>query len=537
MSAFDRLHPALQHHIVNSLGWRELRPVQDLSIDAYLDGANLVDPGPDSGRKDRGGLLSRHFPDAGGIVGAACPSSTSARSGRSSTTKNNVFAATSNWSDDGRPAGTETRRRAKSVGSWPNRRTACSPRPSRWKSCWFRRRSTTAVLRERPHGRRSTNYMPSPAMTGVGTCSRSSPASNGWPGGTFSGSACRRRWAIPKRCWRGCRRAPQRPKQVISTALGRRSKHRTCNSTTSVRWRMRPRSSGLLHEGEKRLVFCDSRSRVEQLALLLREQGVETFVSHSSLGLDDRRQAEQAFAQRQNCVIVATSSLELGLDVGDLDRVIQIDAPPTVSSFLQRMGRTGRRAAYNAELPFPGDDRRGAASGRGPARTCGGWFRRAGRRAAEALPHPGPAVDGAGPARTGIGRTDWFRWVETVPGFRRDGARRLSRTLSMRSCSDPEFSGADQGILSFAPEGRGRSSAKGTSWSFCPFSPRPRSSGLLLGPEGTRVRSRIDLLQAGRRANDPGARRSKLEDESSGLETPDRPRRADRRAGTITMAW
>ena len=47
--------------------------------------------------------------------------------------------------------------------------------------------------------------------------------------------------------------------------------------------------------------------------------------------------------QRQNCVIVATSSLELGLDVGDLDRVIQIDAPPTVSSFLQRMGRTGRR--------------------------------------------------------------------------------------------------------------------------------------------------------------------------------------------------
>ena len=42
MSAFDRLHPALQHHIVNSLGWRELREVQDASIEGYLGGANLV---------------------------------------------------------------------------------------------------------------------------------------------------------------------------------------------------------------------------------------------------------------------------------------------------------------------------------------------------------------------------------------------------------------------------------------------------------------------------------------------------------------
>ncbi|MGS0758609.1 helicase-related protein, partial [Roseateles sp. GG27B] len=40
----------------------------------------------------------------------------------------------------------------------------------------------------------------------------------------------------------------------------------------------------------------------------------------------------------------ATSTLELGIDVGDLDRVIQIDSPSTVSSFLQRMGRTGRRS-------------------------------------------------------------------------------------------------------------------------------------------------------------------------------------------------
>lgn len=99
-----------------------------------------------------------------------------------------------------------------------------------------------------------------------------------------------------------------------------------------------------LHRGEKRLVFVDSRSRVELLAMELRGLGVNTFVSHSSLSLEERKAAEAAFAEGSNCVIVATSTLELGIDVGDLDRVIQVDAPYSVSSFLQRIGRTGRRA-------------------------------------------------------------------------------------------------------------------------------------------------------------------------------------------------
>jgi ATP-dependent helicase Lhr and Lhr-like helicase len=67
------------------------------------------------------------------------------------------------------------------------------------------------------------------------------------------------------------------------------------------------------------------------------------FVSHSSLSADTRRQTEAAFGTATNCVIVATSPLELGIDIGDLDHVIQIDAPATVASFLQRLGRTGRR--------------------------------------------------------------------------------------------------------------------------------------------------------------------------------------------------
>ena len=98
-----------------------------------------------------------------------------------------------------------------------------------------------------------------------------------------------------------------------------------------------------LHRGEKRLVFCDSRSSAEQLGSMLRAHEVRTFVSHASLSASERRQAETAFSEEKDCVIVATSTLELGIDVGDLDQVIQIDAPSTVSSFLQRMGRTGRR--------------------------------------------------------------------------------------------------------------------------------------------------------------------------------------------------
>ncbi|TDQ53766.1 DEAD/DEAH box helicase [Actinorugispora endophytica] len=107
-----------------------------------------------------------------------------------------------------------------------------------------------------------------------------------------------------------------------------------------------------LHAGEKRLVFCDSRQAVEQLGAALRPRGVTVFLSHASLSADERRRAEAAFAEARDCVIVSTSTLELGIDVGDLDRVIQVNAPGTVASFLQRVGRTGRRAGTRRNCLF-----------------------------------------------------------------------------------------------------------------------------------------------------------------------------------------
>jgi ATP-dependent Lhr-like helicase len=107
-----------------------------------------------------------------------------------------------------------------------------------------------------------------------------------------------------------------------------------------------------LHHGEKRLVFAESRAQAEDMANSLRDLGILTFITHSSLSQEERRRSEQAFAEARDCVVVATSALELGIDVGDLDRVIQLDSPRTVASFLQRMGRTGRRPGTTRNTLF-----------------------------------------------------------------------------------------------------------------------------------------------------------------------------------------
>jgi ATP-dependent Lhr-like helicase len=207
----------------------------------------------------------------------------------------------------------------------------------------------------------------------------------------------------------------------------------------------------LLHQGEKRLVFCDSRSRVEQLVVSLRQLGVETFVSHSSLGLDERRQAEAAFAQRQNCVIVATSSLELGLDVGDLDRVIQIDAPATVSSFLQRMGRTGRRANTTRNCLFL------ATSDDGLLRAAAliDLHRQGYVEPVIAPPRPYHILAQQLMAlilqERGIGQSEWFPWIRGVPAFARMPVDSVSAVVEFMLSEGLLW--RDNGILAFAPKG------------------------------------------------------------------------------------
>ena len=104
--------------------------------------------------------------------------------------------------------------------------------------------------------------------------------------------------------------------------------------------------------GYKSLLFCQSRRLSEALAASMERAQVDVFVHHSSVSLEERQAAEARFERGANTCIVCTSTLELGIDVGDLDKVLQANAPTTVSSFLQRMGRTGRRPGQVANTAF-----------------------------------------------------------------------------------------------------------------------------------------------------------------------------------------
>jgi ATP-dependent Lhr-like helicase len=108
--------------------------------------------------------------------------------------------------------------------------------------------------------------------------------------------------------------------------------------------------------GKKSLFFCQSRSLTETIAEQMRGCDIEVFVHHGSVSKEERLAAEERFATGTNACIVATSTLELGIDVGGLDLTFQANAPSTVSSFLQRMGRTGRREGTEANMTFLCED-------------------------------------------------------------------------------------------------------------------------------------------------------------------------------------
>jgi ATP-dependent helicase Lhr and Lhr-like helicase len=98
-----------------------------------------------------------------------------------------------------------------------------------------------------------------------------------------------------------------------------------------------------LVSGKKALVFVNSRTTAEQLARSCTGRLRNLHIHHSSLSTATRREAEEAFSSQDGACIICTSTLELGIDIGDLDIVVQVGPPDTVSSFLQRMGRSGRR--------------------------------------------------------------------------------------------------------------------------------------------------------------------------------------------------
>ena len=95
--------------------------------------------------------------------------------------------------------------------------------------------------------------------------------------------------------------------------------------------------------GRKSLVFVNSRSEAEKIMKAGAGRIRNLHIHHSSLPTAQRKTAEDAFHSDEGACIICTSTLELGIDIGDLDVVVQVHPPNSVSSFLQRMGRSGRR--------------------------------------------------------------------------------------------------------------------------------------------------------------------------------------------------
>ena len=102
--------------------------------------------------------------------------------------------------------------------------------------------------------------------------------------------------------------------------------------------------------GKKCLVFVNSREECETVTTTLRQycdlqhERDRFLIHHGNLSASYRETAEGVMKDdSQYMTTVTTATLELGIDIGRLERAFQIDAPWTVSSFLQRMGRTGRR--------------------------------------------------------------------------------------------------------------------------------------------------------------------------------------------------
>lgn len=449
MSSFERLHPALQYHIVNSLGWSSLRPLQEATIDPILNGEHAILLAPTAGGKTEAAafpIFSRMLTEnwQGLSVLYICP----------------IKALLNNLESRLSYYGSLLGRR---VGLWhgdisPSQKSKLSADPpdlllTTPESLEVMLVSTRidhrqllgnlqCVIIDEVHAfagddrgwhliylLERLSYLSRREMQRLGLS-----ATVGNPGVLCD-------WLTA-----GC----LNPRSVINPPV-----ESTVKPVVEIDWVGSLENAAIvisrLHRGEKRLVFCDSRARVEELAVLLRSMAVETFVSHSCLSLEERKAAEQAFSQGNDCVIVATSTLELGIDVGDLDRVIQIDAPATVASFLQRIGRTGRRSGTSRNCLFLATKREAFLQTAALMQLWSEGY------VEPIIPPPLPLqifaqqIMALALQEGGITFNDWPNWIGRLPGLSHLPPNQLSQLIQYMC--DVGILHSDQGILSIGDSG------------------------------------------------------------------------------------
>lgn len=114
------------------------------------------------------------------------------------------------------------------------------------------------------------------------------------------------------------------------------------------------------------IAFVEGRRFAEKLAYYVNQLGGEDYARthHGSLSKEQRASVEQALREGELHLLCATSSMELGIDVGDIDKVLQIGCPRSISSTKQRLGRAGHRPKETSVMQiFPREDSEGLYCG------------------------------------------------------------------------------------------------------------------------------------------------------------------------------
>lgn len=339
-TAFSRLEPRLQHALVHTLQWRSLRPVQELAVPPILDGHNVLVLAPTAGGKTEAAvlpLLSALLPQAGRGVGALYLSPLRAllnnQEARLQRLCGMVGMSAFKWHGDvsARDKRGFSRTPADILMLTPeslevlllSRRYRIDELFSRLSVVVIdeihafagdERGDHLLALLERLSARLSRDLQ----RVGLSATVGNPDTLLQWLCGTSARPA-----TLVRPDAAGARRRVE-----IHAAAGE-------DEVDGVVRR--------LVRGRKSLCFSESRGQTERLKTVVESAGVRTMVHHGSLSQELRETAEGAFRDATQCCILCTSTMELGLDVGDLDIVLQVDAPPTVSALLQRWGRTGRR--------------------------------------------------------------------------------------------------------------------------------------------------------------------------------------------------